>query len=197
MGVRKCAAAVRSKLLRNNLIRADCQMRFGSSETFGADKPIWAWLLRHAGGQVSRYKLEGNGMTAYKQAYGEHFTHEVVPFAEIVLVRVPKPTHRGLQGGKRWHKGDAVFIEGVWVTRRLEPSRRHDAGFLDKVKGLPSDAQDGIVRGRPRKESAPPPPPILVGENTQSDNADLPDKTEVTHSETRRQTTRTIMTTCL
>ena len=51
-------------------------------------------------------------MTAYKQAYGEHYTHEVVPFAKIVLVRVPKPTHRGLQGGKRWHKGDAVFTKG-------------------------------------------------------------------------------------
>ena len=67
-------------------IRADCQMRFGSGETFGADKPIWAWLLRHAGWQISRYKQKGNGMTAYKQAYGEHNTHEVVPFAEIVLV---------------------------------------------------------------------------------------------------------------
>ena len=26
-------------------------------------------------------------MTAYKQACGEHYTHEVVPYAEIVLVR--------------------------------------------------------------------------------------------------------------
>ena len=34
-------------------------------------------------------------MTAYKQAYGEHYTHEVVPFAEIVLVKVPRQTHRG------------------------------------------------------------------------------------------------------
>ena len=191
--------------------RADCQMRFGSSETFGADKPIWAWLLRHAGWQISRYKPKGNGTTAYIQACGEHYTHEVVLFAEIVLVRVPKPTHRGLQGGKveRWHKGDAVFIKGVWVgrsdlsdehvvltlggrvfsktIRRLEPSRRHDAGFLDKVKSLPWDAQDGIVRGRPRKEPAPP-PPILVGENTQNCNLDMPDKTEATHSETPKET---------
>ena len=37
-------------------IRADCQMRFGRGETFGADKPIWAWLLRHAGWQISRYE---------------------------------------------------------------------------------------------------------------------------------------------
>ena len=40
-----------------------------------------------------------------------------------------------------------------------------------------------MVRGRPRKELAPP-PPILVGENSQSDNFDMPDKTEATHSET-------------
>ena len=53
-------------------IRADCQMRFGNGEAFGADKQIWAWLLRHAGWQISRYKQKGNGMTAYKQAYGEH-----------------------------------------------------------------------------------------------------------------------------
>ena len=42
-------------------IRADSQMRFGSSETFGADKPIWAWLLRHAGWQISRYKQGDDG----------------------------------------------------------------------------------------------------------------------------------------
>ena len=145
--------------------------------------------------------VDSNGMTAYKQAYGEHYTHEVVPFAEIVLVRVPKPTHRGLQGGKGWHKGDAVFIKGVWVgrsvlsdehivltlagrvfsrtIRRFEPTRRHDAGFLDKVKGPPWDARYGIVRGRPRKEPAPP-PPILVEENTQNENIDMPDMTEAT-----------------
>ena len=112
-------------------------------------------------------------MTAYKQAYGEHCTHEVVPFAEIVLVSYPKPTHRGLQGGKRWHKGDAVFIKGVWVgrsdlseehivltpggrvftrtVRRVEPSRRHDAVFLDKVKGLPWGAQDVYCTGSTEK----------------------------------------------
>ena len=87
----------------------------------------------------------------------------------------PRLTHRGLAGGKRWHKSDAVFIKGVWVgrsetwdehfvltpggrvllrtIRRLEPSRRHDAIFLSNVKGLPWDAEDGIHRGRPRKKN--------------------------------------------
>ena len=70
-------------------IRADCQMRFGSGETFGADKPIWAWLLRHASWQISRYKQKGNGMKAYKHAYGEHNTHEVVPCAKSFLSGFP------------------------------------------------------------------------------------------------------------
>ena len=189
-------------------IRADCQMRFGNGETFGAGKPIWAWSLRHAGWQISRYKQKRNGMTAYKQAYVEHYTHEIVPFADIVLVRVPRPTHRGLAGGTRWHKGDTVFIKGVWVgrtetsdehvvltrggrvfartIRRLEPSRRHDAVFLNTVKGLPWDAEDGILRGRPREESAP--PPILVGENSQTHSPDLSDNIVDNHSESPKET---------
>ena len=148
-------------------------MRFGNGEAFGADKPVWAWLLRHAGWQISRYKQKGNGMTAYKQACGEHYTHEVVPFSDVILVKIPKPTHRALQGGKRWHRCDATFVRGVWVgrsetsddhivltpggrvlsrtIRRLGPSRRHNAGFLREVTGPPWDAEDGIVRGRPRK----------------------------------------------
>ena len=102
-----------------------------------------------------------------------------------------------------------MFIKGVWVgrsetsdehmvltpggrvfsrtIRRLEPSRRHDAAFLGMVKGLPWDAQDGLVRGRPTKEPAPP-PPVLIGENTQKHNPDLPDKTEDKHSETPKET---------
>ena len=71
--------------------------------------------------------------------------------------------------------------------RRQEPSRRHDAVFLSNVKGLPWDAEDGIHGSRPRKESAPP-PPILVGDNTQTHSMDLPDNTADKHSETPKET---------
>ena len=50
------------------------------------------------------------------------------------------------------------------------------------MKGLPWDAQDGIVEGRRRKEPAPP-PPVLIGENTQKHTPDLPDQ----HSETTKE----------
>ena len=189
-------------------IRADCQMRFGNGETFGADKPIWAWLLRHAGWQISRYKHKGNRMTAYK------------PTVNIALMKSYLSQKSFLSGFRgqhivvsqaenAWHKGDAVIIKGVWVgrtetsdehvvltpggrvfsrtIRRLEPSRRHDVVFLNRVKGLPRDAEDGIVRGRPRKESALP-PPILVGENSQTHNPDLPDNTADNHSESPKET---------
>ena len=52
---------------QSRTIRADYQMRFGN-DTLGADIPV-----------------------AFKQAYGEHYTHEVVPFAEGVLVKVLQP----------------------------------------------------------------------------------------------------------
>ena len=55
------------------------------------------------------------------------------------------------------------------------------------MKGLPWDAEDGILRGRPRKESALP-PPILVGENSQTHNPDLPDNTADNHSESPKET---------
>ena len=173
---------------RSRTIRADCQMRFGSSETFGAVKQIWAWLLRHAGWQISRYKPKGNGVAAYKQAYGEHYTHEVVPLTEIVLVGASWPVWVGRSDLSDEHivltPGGRVLSRTI---RRLELSRRHDAGFLDMVKGLLWDVHDGIVRGRPRKEPAPL-PPVLDGENTQSHNPDLPDKIEEMHTETPKET---------
>ena len=86
----------------------------------------------------------------------------------------------------------SVYIKGVWVgrsetldehvvltpggrvlsrtNRKLEPTHRHDARFLSTVKGLPWDAQDGIVRGRPRKEPTQL-HPVLVGESTQTHSA--------------------------
>ena len=49
------------------------------------------------------------------------------------------------QGGSETSDEHIVLTPGRRVfsrtSRRLEPSRRHDAGFLDKVKGLPWDAR--------------------------------------------------------
>ena len=168
------APCVKSERVRT--LRADCQMRYGAGEAFSADTAIWTWLLRHAGWQISRFQVKANGSTAYKDAYGEHYTSQTVAFGEAVLARIARPSSRTLQGGRKWQKGDAVFIKGIWVgksesadehiiltergrilartIRRLAPAKRHNKRFLSLVRGLPWDPQDGIVRGRPKKEAA-------------------------------------------
>ena len=106
------------------------------------------------------------------------------------------------QAEKRWHKGDAVFIKSAWVGRteilehvvlldrvfsrtipRRDPSRRHEAAFVNNVKG-PPDAE-WFFRGRPRKNLHY--HPILVGENM-THNPDLPDNTADSHSQSPKET---------
>ena len=111
--------------------------------------------------------------------------------------------------GKRWHKGGAVFVKGVSVgrsetsdehivlmagglvlsrtIRRLEPSRRHDAGFLGKVKvslKIHKMVSPGIGQERNQHQRHR----LSSDENTQKHNPDTPDNTEDKHSETAKET---------
>ena len=80
--------------------------------------------------------------------------------------------------------GGRVFSRTI---RRLEPCRRHDAGFLVKVKGLRWDAQDGIVWGQLRKEHRH--HPFWLERTPRSTILTCQtDKTEDTHSETPKET---------
>ena len=136
------------------------------------------------GWEISRYKQKGNRTTAYKQASGEYDTHEVVPFAEVILAKIPKPTHRALRGGERWHKGDAAPIKGVWVgrsIRRLEPCRRHEAEFRSNVKGPPWDAQQGSAKKGTHRH------PFWL-EKTVRNNADVPNTAADSQSGAAKET---------
>ena len=96
----------------------------------------------------------------------------------------------GLVEARRLTNTSFSRLEVACFRERFDDWSRLVDMMLDlsvRVKGFPWDAQDGTVRCRPRKEPAPP-APVLVGENTQSHNPDLPDKTEKTHSETPKET---------
>ena len=86
---------------------------------------------------------------------------------------------------------EARRLTNTWFSRLEVACFREKFGRSNSRhgEGLPWDAQDGIVRGRSRKEPAPP-PPVLVGENTQKHNPDLPD------SRPRRQTVWRVPKTC-
>ena len=126
-------------------------------------------------------------MTAYKEAHGEHFSHEVVLFAKVILVRIPSQHIVLCKEVRDVTMVTQCLSKGVWVgrrdtsdehivltpggrvlsrtIRRLEPTRRHDARFLSVVKGLPWDAQDGFV-GREMNQHRHI-PSFLIGESTQ------------------------------
>ena len=74
--------------------------------------------------------------------------------------------------------------------RRLEPSRRHDAAFLGKVKGFVHGTHRTVLSGvdRERNLHHHHHPLWLERTLTQKHNPDLPDKTKDKHSETPKET---------
>ena len=53
----------------------------------------------------------------------------MVPFAELVLVRRPVPSHRGSKA-ERQHKGDSQWVKGIWIGRS-ETTDEHLAWTID------------------------------------------------------------------
>ena len=204
-------SAIQAVEEQSRTIRAGCQMRFGSGGTLGADKPIWAWLLRHAGWQISRYKPKVNGMTAYKQAHGEHYTREVLPFAEIVLVRVL--VSRRIVVCKEETVGTRATRCSSRVFGLVEARRRKNTSFsrlevtcfrerfddwyrlVDTMQNF--SVRERVYRGTHRtvlyrvdreRNLHHHHHPFWLDKTTQSHNPDLPDKTEEAHSETPNET---------
>ena len=158
-----------------------------------------------AAGLLARTNRSGHGYCAMldgKSLMRSYFSRKflsgfrsrriVVCKEENVGTRATRCSSRvfGLVEARRLTNTSFSRLEVACFTRtiqRLEPSRRHDAGFLGKVKGLPWDAQDGALRGRPRKESAP--PPVLVGrEHSRATILTCQTRLRRRHSETPKET---------
>ena len=136
--------------------RLDAMARYGVN--FTADHVIWPWLLMYCGFIRTRFHVQPNGSTGYRNVHGHDYNGELVPFLETVLFRVPKPHHRRVHG-KTLHKADAKMVKGIYVgkheesneyllltenglqrartIRRMEPSKRADRELLSRVKGVP------------------------------------------------------------
>ena len=132
---------------------------------------VWPWLVRHASWTLCRFAVKGNGLTAYRNAYGVDYRGEIVPVLETVMFKRPVPQTR-YRWGKTHHKADLQWEVGIWAgrreendehiiltsagvqfartIRRFEPSRRHQLSVLDSVKGVPWDDMRDRRPGRPR-----------------------------------------------
>ncbi|CAK0902772.1 unnamed protein product [Prorocentrum cordatum] len=151
-----------------------------------AEHGLLPWLIRHAGWQLNRFTMHGNGKTTYEVLKGRPYRGELVNFAECVWARDPAPTSK-LQ--PRWHAAvwlgktevsDEHLVAGPTRTTRVRTVRRRPEGErfvleeLDKFAGVPWDMhrapQIGIVpTGAPQVEPnqqrllpPPPPPPVVL-----------------------------------
>ncbi|CAK0818942.1 unnamed protein product, partial [Prorocentrum cordatum] len=151
-----------------------------------AEHGLLPWLIRHAGWQLNRFTVHGNGKTTYEVLKGRPYRGELVNFAECVWARDPTPTSK-LQ--PRWHAAvwlgktevsDEHLVAGPTRTTRVRTVRRRPEGErfvleeLDKFAGVPWDMhrapQIGIVpTGAPQVEPnqqrlmpPPPPPPVAL-----------------------------------
>ncbi|CAK0858488.1 unnamed protein product [Prorocentrum cordatum] len=151
-----------------------------------AEHGLLPWLIRHAGWQLNRFTVHGNGKTTYEVLKGRPYRGELVNFAECVWARDPTPTSK-LQ--PRWHAAvwlgktevsDEHLVAGPTRTTRVRTVRRRPEGErfvleeLDKFAGVPWDMhrapQIGIVpAGAPQVEPnqqrlmpPPPPPPVAL-----------------------------------
>ena len=52
--------------------------------------PIVPWMLRHAGHLITRCRVRDNGRTAYQFIKGRRTTAKIIPFGEVVLLKIPK-----------------------------------------------------------------------------------------------------------
>ena len=186
-----------------------------SDDSCGLPDALWKWWNFWRGQTDLGMMRAGKSVDTNKRATGwRRINRPMVSITHMrsYLSRESFTTHCGLQGGKRWHKGDTVFIKGTWVgrsetsdehivltpggrlfsrtIRRLEPSRRHDAGFLGKVKGFPWTVLSGVDQER-----------NLHHHHERTLRATIPTCQKrlsvCTVRRPRRQTTRVILTMCL
>ena len=51
---------------------------------FGAQHPVTAWLVEHAGDLISKYHVGVDGKTSYERAKSKKFNKDMCEFGEII-----------------------------------------------------------------------------------------------------------------
>ena len=91
-------------------------LRLATEREYGVkvlpDTPLWSWMVRHSGFLLCRFARNASGTTAFHTAFGHHYTGEVLPFAEAVVARIPRPSSRGVRGNTL-HKGNTSWIQCI------------------------------------------------------------------------------------
>lgn len=148
--------AVRSVEELSRTLTTDVDARYEVKVTM--NRVMWAWLVRHSGFLLMRYRRRPSVMTSFQTAGDHVHLGDIFPFAE------QGPASKVYRADAQWRKGvwlgkveDANEHEvgcnkGVHrarVVRRRPPSQRGDRTVLESVIGLPWDMRVAAFR-RPR-----------------------------------------------
>ena len=73
-----------------------------------SDHPVMRWLVEHSASLLNRFKVHGDGNTAYQALHGKRCSDKVVEFGEQVLFSVPKKLRSKLC--LRWRIGTYLGV---------------------------------------------------------------------------------------
>ena len=172
-------------------------LRLGVERQYGvkidASHPLYSWLMRHSAWLLARYHVKASGRTCFNEAFDTHYSSEILPFAETVLFREPRPDHNRLSQGRRQRKGEPQFERGIWLgrsdesdehyvgcsrgvfrarsVRRLEPAKQHDLALLASLIGSTSDMRPSGLIQKPHQRF-PKPVPVMMAVHPEGEEED-------------------------
>jgi hypothetical protein len=121
------------------------------------DDPMLAWIPRHAGDVISRYRKGPDGLTAEKRRTGKNWQKPMLSFGERVLFKEATTAHsrkndledkmiEGRYVGHHSRTSSSLFLTNEGVKkgcgiRRLDPTERWKEEGWSNLKGNPWDVK--------------------------------------------------------
>jgi len=142
--------------------------------------PIMAWLIEHAGENITKYLIGKDGKTGYERLFGKPARDEAVEFGENVWLRRRKGTMKDLETrwldgiwlGKPWGAIDhLVYRDGriheARAVQRKPITERWSRGEVEKVNVWPWDRHKKTAEGDRSQETVITIPPKTAEEKAQ------------------------------
>ena len=122
------------------------------------EDPIVPWMVRHAAQIINVCRVREDGQTSWQKMTGRRFYGKMVPFAEMVMFKIPKTKHRVGSFEDRWEVGCWVGIvprsgehlvatnTGVYkvsTIKRRMASERWSAEWVKGIVGSPAEPMPG------------------------------------------------------
>ena len=122
------------------------------------EDPIVPWMVRHAAQIINVCRVREDGQTAWQKMTGRRFHSKMVPFAEMVMFKIPKTKHRVGSFEDKWEVGCWVGIvprsgehlvatdTGVYkvsTIKRRMASERWSAECVKGIVGSPAEPMPG------------------------------------------------------